>query len=203
MKRIGYLFLAAILGAIVGLLSAMLLTAFIPACGEDCVSQALATLMYCVAGGMALFVGTAAVSARRAIPPARQGVIGGLVLAVLCLLPSLGYYVLTLQSECRTAKAAAPVAPDADFPHMAIATRPVQSWSDARRGPVRPGEMIGQWEKCLIGTARCDASPRQAEMRCHAGIVYVDESNWPAFSLIPKEDAPGISPLKSMRLCNE
>lgn len=203
MKRIGYLFLASILGAVVGVLSAMLLTAFIPACGEDCSSEGLAILMYCLAGGMVLFAGAAGFAARHTIPSVKQSAAGGLALAGLCLLPAAGYYVLKLKSEHEAVRPLAVVRPDGDFPHMAVTTRPVQSESDARRGPVKPRLTISQGEKCLIGVARCDTSPRQVEIRCKTGIVYVAERDWSAFSLVPSENAPKISALRSMHLCSE
>jgi hypothetical protein len=38
-------------------------------------------------------------------------------------------------------------------------------------------------------------------MICKVGTVRVNEADWAAFALIPEENAMGVSPLKSMRLC--
>lgn len=38
-------------------------------------------------------------------------------------------------------------------------------------------------------------------MHCKTGDVYVNEKDWPAFSLIPNENLPGAVPMKSMNLC--
>jgi len=36
---------------------------------------------------------------------------------------------------------------------------------------------------------------------CKSGVVYVSEPDWGAFALVPEENAPGVEPLASMRLC--
>jgi hypothetical protein len=38
-------------------------------------------------------------------------------------------------------------------------------------------------------------------MRCKEGIVYVNEQDWRAFSLIPQENLPGAVAMTSMNLC--
>jgi hypothetical protein len=68
-------------------------------------------------------------------------------------------------------------------------------------GKLKPLTVIPQWQRCVIDGAWCDTKPKQAHMRCKAGVVYVNAVDWPAFSLIPKENVSGAVPMKSMNLC--
>jgi hypothetical protein len=121
------------------------------------------------------------------------------MVSALMLLPACAYYVYSLHAEYRRLEALAPVRVTTDFHHMAIATREVQA--GLIEGQASPVAVIPRWERCLIGVVRCDARPKQAEMICKAGAVRVNEADWAAFALIPEENAMGVSPLKSMRLC--
>ncbi len=38
-------------------------------------------------------------------------------------------------------------------------------------------------------------------MRCKGDVVYVNEPDWKAFFLIPKENLPGAIAMRSMNLC--
>jgi hypothetical protein len=47
----------------------------------------------------------------------------------------------------------------------------------------------------------CDQQPRQAQLLCKSGVVYVNERGWPAFTLITAENLRDAIPLESMALC--
>lgn len=193
--------LAAVLGIAVGVAASLLFTAFIPLCGDPCGAEGLMTLLLCTAGAVAVFVGAAVFLLRRRSASPRLFVATGAAISVLMLAPAAAYYVYALHGEYRRLEAAAPVRVTTDFFHMAIATRAVTAFSDASGQSVKPVIEIPQWQRCLIGVERCETQPRQVEMLCKTGVVNVNEADWPAFSLIPQENAAGISPLKSMRLC--
>jgi hypothetical protein len=127
-----------------------------------------------------------------------------LVLAAMILTALLGAgarYVFELHSRYREAEAVGPLVADVDFMYMAIATRGVQTYTKAEGSGPKRAIVISQWQRCLIDGASCDGRPKQAHMRCKAGVVYVNEPDWSAFSLIPQENLPGAVAMKSMKLC--
>lgn len=203
MKRTLYVLLAAAIGLSVGLGASLLLSSFIPACGEDCSQRVLKTVLMGMGGGMLGFMLAALMISRRGLPAAGTSFRACAVLGLLVLAPSAAHYVYTLHGEYRRLQAIAPVQPTTDFFHMAIATREVQGFTEAGQGAVQPVGTIPPWERCLIGIERCDASPRQVEVFCKAGVMNVNEADWLAFTLIPSENSPGAPPLKSMHLCSE
>ncbi|MFL9867852.1 hypothetical protein PQR67_27065 [Paraburkholderia fungorum] len=111
------------------------------------------------------------------------------------------FYVVNLHRHYADAEAARPVSANFDFMRMSIATRDVQSYTKVDKGAVKPLVVIPQWERCALDGAWCDTKPRQAHLLCKAGVVYVNEADWSAFALIPKEDLRGSMPMKSMNLC--
>ena len=201
MRRALFVCLATALGLAVGFGAAVLVSAFSPVCGEDCSGRTLAAFAWVMAGAALCFALTSWLLSRRAWPTLLVVVQAWTALGFLFLLPAALYYVQQLHSGYRRLEAIAPVQPTTDFFHMAIATREVQGFMDAGQGSARHIVLIPAWERCLIGAERCDASPRQVEVYCKAGVVNVNETDWPAFVLIPAQNAPGVAPLKSMRLC--
>ncbi len=203
MKRALLLCVAAAIGLAVGLGAALLLSAFFPVCGEDCSNRTLVTFLWTM-GGAVLSFALASLHLSRRTWPAPARVVGAwAVLGAAFLLPSGAHYVYSLHAEYRRLEALAPVQPMTDFFHMAIATRAVHGFTDALQGPLAPAGTVHSWERCLIGSVRCEASPRQVEVFCKAGVMNVNETDWPAFALIPEENASGVPPLKSMQLCSE
>lgn len=202
-KRAVLLCAAAAIGLAVGLGTALLLSAFFPVCGEDCSNRTLTTFSWAMGGAALSFVLPSVLLSRRTWPTPAQVVRAWAALGVLFLLPSGAYYVHGLHAEYRRLEALVPVRPMTDFFHMAIATRAVQGFTDAQQGALTPMGTAHPWERCLIGSARCEASPRQVEMFCKAGVMNVNETDWPAFTLIPEENASGVPPLKSMQLCSQ
>jgi hypothetical protein len=203
MKRALLLCAAAVIGLAVGLGTALLLSAFFPVCGEDCSNRTLVTFLWTMGGAVLSFALASWHLSRRTWPAPARVVGAWAVLGALFLLPAGAYYVHSLHGEYRRLQTIAPVEPTADFFHMAIATRDVKGFTEARQGPVRPMGTIPQWERCLIGIERCDTSPRQVEVFCKVGVMNINEADWLAFALIPSENSPGIEPLKSMHLCSE
>lgn len=190
------------IGAAVGIVASMLFTAFIPVCGEDCSSAALAYWLLSTVGAIAVFGSVSVILSRRAVPSIRRSIWLFTILSALFIAPAAGHYVYTLHSKYLRLAAIAPVQPDTEFLHMAIATRNVHGVTGVDYGLIKPLREISQWERCLVGTARCE-NPKQAQMRCKGGVVYVNENDWPAFSLIQQENLPGAIPLDSMRLCGQ
>ncbi len=84
---------------------------------------------------------------------------------------------------------------------MAIATRDVQTYTKAEDGDIKPATIIPQWQRCAIDGAWCGKNPRQVHMLCKTGVVYVNEADWKAFSLIPRESLNVAPTMKSMDLC--
>ena len=203
MKRALLLCVAVAVGLAVGLGAAMLLSAFFPVCGEDCSNRTLITFFWTLGGAVLSFVLVSLLLSRRTWPAPAKIVLAWGILGALFLLPAGAHYVHGLHAEYRRLEALAPVRPMTDFFHMAIATRAVQGFTDAQQGPLTPAGTVHPWERCLIGSVRCEASPRQVEMFCKAGVMNVNEADWPAFALIPEENAPGVPPLKSMQLCSD
>jgi len=200
MKRALFILLASTIGAAIGIVAAILLTTFIPNCGEDCSSDVLVTGALCIFGALGVFCATSLYITRHVIPSPRQSILQFSMLSALFLVPAIGHYVYTLHTEYLRLVAIAPPHPTTDFYHMAITTRKVQGVTNAAYEPIKPVRTIPQWERCLIGTVRCEP-PRQVEMLCKTGVIHINEREWPIFALIPEENSPGVPPLESMRLC--
>jgi len=203
MKRALLLCAAAAIGLAIGIGAALLLSAFSPECGEDCSNRTLMTFLWLMGGAALSFVLVSWLLSRRSWPTLAKIVLAWAVLGALFLLSSGAHYVHRLHAEYRRLAVLAPVQPMTDFFHMAIATRAVQGFTDAQQGPLTHAATVPPWERCLIGPVRCEASPRQVEMFCRAGAIHVNEADWPAFALIPEENAPAVPPLKSMQLCSD
>ncbi len=202
MKRVLFILVVTAIGFAVGIAASLLFTAFIPICGEYCASTALAYWLFDTVGAILVFGSISVMLSRRAIPSMRLSIRLIAILSALFIAPAAGHYVYTLHSIYLRLAAIAPVQPDIEFLHMVIATRRVQGVTGADPGAIKPLREISQWERCVIGTARCE-NPKQAQMRCKGGVVYVNENDWSAFSLIQKENLPGTIPLDSMQLCGK
>ncbi|MBK1689928.1 hypothetical protein [Rubrivivax gelatinosus] len=119
------------------------------------------------------------------------------VAALLCVLALVSAYALHWRSANLSERARLPIAPEADFSAMAIATRAIT--------PATPGAPpIKAWERCALGAARCEQRPRAVEARCQAGVALIAEADWPALRRIPTEDLPGVEhpdSYRTMKLC--
>lgn len=188
----------AVVGLLVGFAASRALLAFSPRCGNDCeMSQVIVWLVVEVAA-LAIFIGAWYFACRHAVPTITRMLGVCIVTAMAVLAPAGVFYGWNLYSHVRELEASHPPGPSVDFSHMAITTRAVPTLSGAG-APLRE---IPRWERCLIGVVECTARPRRVEMQCKAGVVSVAEEYWPAFSLIPAENLPGIQPLRSMALCD-
>ncbi len=203
MKRALFALIMSVAGVVIGVITAVLLTAFIPNCGEDCLNERVGAFVICIFSGIMIFSIFSIYSTKHSIPSIKELVYACAIMSALFLVPAVTYYIYKLHSEYIIFKALAPVQPTTDFFHMAIATSKVQAFTDARNGRAKPSVIVAQWERCLIGSTHCETSPRQVEILCKAGVVFVNEADWPSFALIPQENSPGIEPLKSMQLCND
>ena len=172
-----------------------------PGCGLDCASPDLeAALLAGVATVLAFPIFGFFLTRKRGFTTRRIAVtLATLMIAVL--LAAVFHYGFNLRTRYLQAEAARPVQPDLDFMYMAIATRDVQTYAELQNGPPQPADVISQWQRCAIGGASCEKQPRQAHVLCKSGEVFVNEADWKYFSLIPKENAFGAIPLKSMKLC--
>ena len=201
MKRLAALALFGLSGSATGIVVARILTAFIPRCGYDCESDSFGIAFLSVIGCTLAFLLLGYTFTRGArLTPSRSCTVSA-TLAVVAILAAGGRYVVELQGRYREAEAARPVVADFDFMYMAIAMRDVQTYTMAEGGAAKHAMVIPQWERCVIDGAWCDKQPRQAHMRCKGGVVYVDEPDWKAFSLIRRENLPGAIAMKSMNLC--
>lgn len=201
MKRfVAFVFFAAV-GLAAGWLASGLFLAFSPRCGYDCENRAFGIFFLATVGGSVGFVLTGHLATRKRPVTVGKVLVVSAALCLLMLLPAGALYVWKLHEHYVEAEAARPVKPSLEFLHMTIATRTVQGYSSSDSGPIKPIRTIPQWQRCLIGTAQCGKQPRQAQMHCKDGVVYVNEADWRAFSLIPSENLPGTIALHSMNLC--
>ncbi|MEQ5843080.1 hypothetical protein BWP39_20885 [Paraburkholderia acidicola] len=201
MKRFLALVFFAAVGLAAGWLASGLFLAFSPRCGYECENRAFGIFFLATVGGAFGFVLAGHLATRKRRVTAGTVLVVSTVLCLLMLLPAGGLYVWKLHGHYDEAEAARPVKPNLAFLHMTIATRAVRGYTDSDSGPVEPMRTIPQWQRCLIGTAQCKKQPRQAQMLCKDGVVYVNEADWRAFSLIPSENLPGTIALHSMNLC--
>ncbi|MCL6486986.1 MAG: hypothetical protein I4O49_22915 [Janthinobacterium lividum] len=203
MKRVMMLMGFVLAGFVTAAIVIRIMTAFDnnPGCGLDCASPELEA---------ALLLGLATVLAfpilgffftRKRNSTTRRIAATLSTLMLVAILLAFVHYVFNLHTRYLRAEAARPVQPDLDFMYMAIATRDVQTYTELKKGQPQSVGMIAQWQRCAIGGASCGKQPRQAHMLCKSGEVFVNETDWKYFSLIPKENVFGAIPLKSMKLC--
>ncbi|WP_244827382.1 hypothetical protein [Caballeronia sp. TF1N1] len=172
-----------------------------PGCGLDCPSATLNLALLCSLLTILVFP-VAGYLLSRLVKFELYRVVAILTAMVLAALLGSGIrYISELKSRYRDAESARPVVADFDFMYMAIATRNVQTYTNAKEGESKADGVIPQWQRCVIDGAWCDGRHKQAHMRCKGGVAYVNESDWKAFSLIPQENLPGARPIKSMNLC--
>ncbi|MFL9897301.1 hypothetical protein PQR71_03915 [Paraburkholderia fungorum] len=201
MKRLAALVMFAVIGAVTGTVAACIVLVFAPVCGYDCESYATGIWFFITVACFVAFPLFGHVFTRGIRLSSRRGSIVARGLVTTVLFGAGCFYVVDLHRRYADAEAARPVSTDVDFMYMSIATRDVQTYTKASNGKVKPLSVIPQWQRCAVDGAWCDTNPKQAHMRCKAGVVYVNAADWSAFSLIPKENIPGAVPMKSMKLC--
>lgn len=172
-----------------------------PGCGLDCASPDLEAALLAGLATVLAFPILGFFLTRRGDFTARRMAAILATLMTVVILAAVFHYGFNLHTRYLRAEAARPVQPDLDFMYMAIATRDVQTYTELKNGQRLPAGVISQWQRCAIGGASCSKQPRQAHMLCKSGEVFVNEADWKYFSLIPKENAFGAIPLKSMKLC--
>jgi hypothetical protein len=201
MKRLASLVLFGLSGLASGYSVTAILLAFVPRCGYDCENQSFGVAVLAIVGCAVAFplIGYVFTRGTR-LSLLRTVAISGPLACVAIAAAGL-HYVFELPELYGKAEAARPVVPDFDFMYMVIATRSVQTYTKAKDGAIKPASIIPQWQRCVVAGAWCDEQPKQARMRCKGGVVYVNESDWKAFSLIPQENLKGAIDMKSMDLC--
>jgi hypothetical protein len=200
-RRFASLVLFGVSGYLTGYAITALLLAFVPRCGYDCENHSFTVASLSVAGSTLAFLLAGYMLTRGARLTVVRTLAASAALAAFALLAASGRYVYELHAHYQKAEAARPVVADFDFMYMAIATRDVQTYTKAKEGTAKLASVIPRWQRCLIDGAWCDGHPKQAHMRCKSGVVYVNEPDWNAFSLIPQENLPGAIPMQSMNLC--
>jgi hypothetical protein len=200
-RRIASLALFSISGCGTGLAITALLLAFVPRCGYDCENYSFSVAFVSVVGCTLAFLLVGYAFTRSARLTAVRALAISVALAAIAILAAGGRYVSELHTRYQEAQAARPVVADFDFMYMAIATRDVKTYTQAKDGKAMRTSVIPQWQRCAVDGASCDGRPKQAHMRCKGGVVYVNEPDWKAFSLIPQENLPGAIAMKSMNLC--
>jgi hypothetical protein len=203
-RRIAVLTLFMVAGCLTALAVLRILLTFDnnPGCGLDCPSAALNIAL--LSGLVTVLVfPVAGYLLSRLVKFEFYRVVAVLTAMILAALLGAGVrYVFELHGRYREAEAARSVVADVDFMYMAIATRDVQTYTKAEESAVKRASVIPQWQRCVIEGAWCDGHPKQAHMRCKGGVVYVNEPDWNAFSLIPQENVQGAVAMKSMNLCS-
>jgi hypothetical protein len=203
MKTLAVLALFGIAGCVTAIAITNIMLAFDhnPGCGLDCASPAFTAAFLSSAVTVLVFPTFGYLFSRLAKFEFARVIAVLAAMILTALLAAGGYYVLELNARYREAEAARPVEVDFDFMYMAIARRDIRTYTRAEGALAKPVSVIPQWQRCVIAGASCDRKPRQAHMRCKNGVVYVNEDDWKAFSLIPRENLVGAIPMKSMGLC--
>lgn len=201
MKRLAALLVFAAMGTFAGTIAACVVLTFAPVCGYDCENRSFAIWLLITAACFTGFMVFGYLFTRGARLTFRGVSLAAVFLTTTVLFGATCFYVVDLRRHYADAEAARPVSANFEFMLMSIATRDVQSYTTAENGAVKPLAVISQWERCALDGAWCDTKPRQAHLLCKAGVVYVNEADWSAFTLIPKENLRGSIPMKSMNLC--
>lgn len=201
MKRLAALLVFAAMGTFAGTIAACVVLTFAPVCGYDCENRSFAIWLLITAACFTGFMVFGYLFTRGARLTFRGVSLAAVFLTTTVLFGATCFYVVDLRRHYADAEAARPVSANFEFMLMSIATRDVQSYTKAENGAVKPLAVISQWERCALDGAWCDTKPRQAHLLCKAGVVYVNEADWSAFTLIPKENLRGSIPMKSMNLC--
>ncbi len=200
-KRLAALLVFAAMGTFAGTIAACVVLTFAPVCGYDCENRSFAIWLLITAACFTGFMVFGYLFTRGARLTFRGVSLAAVFLTTTVLFGATCFYVVDLRRHYADAEAARPVSANFEFMLMSIATRDVQSYTKAENGAVKPLAVISQWERCALDGAWCDTKPRQAHLLCKAGVVYVNEADWSAFTLIPKENLRGSIPMKSMNLC--
>jgi len=122
----------------------------------------------------------------------------------LALTVALGaFYFMEAFRDIATMHRTSLIRADERHPHMAIATKDVEGIY--YEGDYSKAVPIRQWERCVLsGTMTCSEKPRTAYMDCQSkGRLHVTEPYWKDFALIPRENAPGVDPIKTINQCDE
>jgi hypothetical protein len=172
-----------------------------PGCGLDCASLDSSFALLSGFVTVLLFPIAGYILTRGDRLTARRTLVILAALVTTAVLAASCRYVFELHSRYVEAEAASSIKPNLDFMYMAIATRDVQTYTKSENGHFKPASIVPQWQRCAIDAAWCDKKPRQAHMLCKTGVVYVNEADWNAFSLIPQERLDVAPAMKSMNLC--
>jgi hypothetical protein len=200
-KRLAALVFFAVVGMGAGLIAARIALAFTPVCGYECDIRSFG-MWIAITGGCLIGFPLLGQAFTHGLRLTRRRVAGFSVFLVASVLfGATCFYVVDLRTRYAEAEAARPVRSALDFMYMTITKREVQAYTKAAAGTAKPLTVIPQWQRCALDGAWCDANPKQAHMRCKTGEVYVNEADWSALALIPKENIPGAVPMKSTNLC--
>lgn len=199
--RILMVLASSIMGGLIGVTAAFIYSAFIPACGEDCFHEKFTCLVTGIILGIVIFSAYSASMIKHPKRSIKNIIYGYVGCCMLLLIPAFSYYVYKLHVEYKHLLSNASAVPNADLPHMAITTRTIKARMTS--GGMQQITWIPSWERCLIGVSHCEEIPRQVEVLCKSRVLKVNEDDWSAFTLIPSENATGVVPLKSMRLCDD
>jgi hypothetical protein len=191
-KRLAALLVFAAMGTFAGTIAACVVLTFAPVCGYDCENRSFAIWLLITAACFTGFMVFGYLFTRGARLTFRGVSLAAVFLTTTVLFGATCFYVVDLRRHYADAEAARPVS--ANFEFMLMSTK-------VENGAVKPLAVIPQWERCALDGAWCDTKPRQAHLLCKAGVVYVNEADWSAFTLIPKENLRGSIPMKSMNLC--
>lgn len=203
MKKVFHVLFLLTAGFFTGIFSSMMYIAFIPRYG-DIDSGMVSNIVAWSFGCSVLFAIAGIISFRKYSLSLLNTFLVFAILSFAVMIPSVSLYFYRLHGEYSKLLHDREARTKMEFTDMAIATRPVQGWSDASYGKPSPSYKIKKWERCALGYRRCDTKPRQVEAICRRSTVNINESDWPAFSRIPEEDFPHTdSRSVSMKLCEE
>jgi hypothetical protein len=164
-----------LLGLVCGILSAGWHTAFLPVCGEECNAARWGAAMAVALVEAAWFV--LAGCLLKSWKSCRLFVASLVLLPLTALLLSHGWYRHQAASQAVSSDG---LVVDQDYSHVVVATESV------------PQLGITRDDRCSLGTAHCDDTPRFIEAHCKGVVVNITENYWRFFQRLPEEDFAGM-----------
>lgn len=197
--RVG-LFLLSVLGLACGVIVGVLITMFVPRCGDPCGMERLGAAVLWGVGGLAAFPLVGWFVLKQSGHTWKKLLLVSSSLIAITLGAATALYGYELHT--RFWKNGGPLdVPNFDFSAVVIATKTMNVKAYGTDDLI----LVKAWERCAIGITRCDEKPRTVEAVCFDSrrTVLIEERLFTAFQRIPEEDLQGLIGLpKDMNFCS-
>lgn len=194
------LVLLAVLGLACGVIVGVLITMFVPKCGDPCGMERFGSAVLWGVGCLASFplIGWLVLMRSGYTRTKFSLITGSLVVVTIGTAAVLYGYEL----HTRYWENGGPLdVPNIDFSAIAIATKPLSVKAYGTNELI----LVKAWERCAIGISRCDEKSRTVEAICFDSrrTVLIEERLWAAFQRIPEEDLQELVGLpKDVNFCS-